>query len=364
MEKHLKTQQEYEDRFDEFTVRSFREIEKIFLDRCQKNKKLMPNGKEWPPELYETLTKMIFDVSVPFRTVERYKTKKETIDEWTNQDKRKDELFEQTKAPIVKCKICFREMKAESKYLWGREDDRVMFMFVCPNKCVLNRAIFENGEEWEPEPDLCPKCKKVVETVYSRNGDVIATTYTCNSCGHKYTDKLDVSIKTKLEDPDFEKDKERFCMSDEKVQGHITGIINLEIAVDSIMEMARKEEDKEFYDKAKELIKLTIPQLKERLINLLKDEVYRNLVFDKLEMGLVVSLGFSIEDPTDQQEYDSRQKLTKILKNNLEETNWRLMTDGINYRLGVLTGRLRVYEKEEDMAQLIKSINNKNDKKG
>lgn len=361
MEKYLKTQQEYEDQFDEFTVRSFREIEKIFLDRSQKNKKLTPDGKEWPPGLYETLTKVIFDVSLPFRKVERYKTKKETINEWMNQDRQKDELLENAKPPNVKCRTCFREMSLESKYLWGREDDRVMFMFVCPNKCLPNRAVFENGEEWEPEPDLCPKCKKVLKNTMSREGDIITTTYSCGFCGHKYTNKLDVSTKTEPKDPDFEKDKERFCMPDEKIQDYITGISNLEIAVDSIMEMARKEEDKEFYDKAKDLTKLTIPQLKERLTNLLKEEVYTNLTFDKLEMGLVVSLGFSIEDPTDQQEYDSRQKLTKILKKDLGETNWRLMTEGINYRLGVLTGRLRVYEKEEDIAQLFKSAKINND---
>ncbi len=32
----------------------------------------------------------------------------------------------------------------------------------------------------------------------------------------------------------------------------------------------------------------------------------------------------------------------------MRETNWRLMSDGISYRLGYLNGRLRAYEGEED----------------
>lgn len=36
------------------------------------------------------------------------------------------------------------------------------------------------------------------------------------------------------------------------------------------------------------------------------------------------------------------------------DTNWRLMTDGISYRTGILTGRLRAYETEEDLLRLVK----------
>lgn len=37
----------------------------------------------------------------------------------------------------------------------------------------------------------------------------------------------------------------------------------------------------------------------------------------------------------------------------LEDTNWRLASSGISYRLGYLTGRLRAFEREEDMRQLV-----------
>lgn len=55
----------------------------------------------------------------------------------------------------------------------------------------------------------------------------------------------------------------------------------------------------------------------------------------------------------DRKEYDSTNKLKKLIKVALEETNWRLMTDGIHYRLGILTGRLKAYEREEDLVKLV-----------
>ena len=34
-------------------------------------------------------------------------------------------------------------------------------------------------------------------------------------------------------------------------------------------------------------------------------------------------------------------------------TNWRLMSDGISYRLGYLNGRVKAYEGEEAMKELV-----------
>ena len=37
----------------------------------------------------------------------------------------------------------------------------------------------------------------------------------------------------------------------------------------------------------------------------------------------------------------------------LEEINWRLMREGINYRLGILTDRFKAYEREEDLIKIV-----------
>jgi hypothetical protein len=49
----------------------------------------------------------------------------------------------------------------------------------------------------------------------------------------------------------------------------------------------------------------------------------------------------------------STSNLHKLLKKSLSQTNWRVMTDGINYRLGLLTGRIRAYESKEDLLKLV-----------
>jgi hypothetical protein len=45
--------------------------------------------------------------------------------------------------------------------------------------------------------------------------------------------------------------------------------------------------------------------------------------------------------------------LKKLIQKALEDTNWRLMSEGISYRLGYLKGRLRAYESEEDLKKLV-----------
>jgi hypothetical protein len=55
------------------------------------------------------------------------------------------------------------------------------------------------------------------------------------------------------------------------------------------------------------------------------------------------------------EEYDSRKTLEKIIEGLLEEKNWALTSEGVTYRLGFLSGRIRGYESEEDLQELTKS---------
>ncbi len=56
----------------------------------------------------------------------------------------------------------------------------------------------------------------------------------------------------------------------------------------------------------------------------------------------------------DREEYDSKKALKKLIEGILADTTWRLMSDGISYRLGILTGRLKAHEREEDLMKLVK----------
>ena len=109
------------------------------------------------------------------------------------------------------------------------------------------------------------------------------------------------------------------------------------------------------YQKARLLNTLKIGQLKELLEKTIEHENYQDLAFAKPDMGQYVIIDFSVNDmQEDRKEYDSTSKLKELIKSALEETNWRLMSDGIHYRLGILTGKLKTYEKEEDLVKLVK----------
>ncbi len=83
--------------------------------------------------------------------------------------------------------------------------------------------------------------------------------------------------------------------------------------------------------------------------------IYINLQFSKPEIERFVVIPFTIEDTdSKREEYDSRSKCKRIINNTLEKTNWRLMSEGIDYRLGYLTGKLKGYENEEDIANLFR----------
>jgi hypothetical protein len=57
----------------------------------------------------------------------------------------------------------------------------------------------------------------------------------------------------------------------------------------------------------------------------------------------------------DREDRHSTSELEKLLRKALKETNWRLMTSGVTYRLGMLEGRLHGYDREEDLLRLVQS---------
>jgi len=115
-----------------------------------------------------------------------------------------------------------------------------------------------------------------------------------------------------------------------------------------------KEKNKKLYDKLAKIQRLNIANLQRLLALATEKEKYIKLKFSKPEMGKDVIIRFTIQDnKTDRTEYDSRTVLQKLIKQILSNTNWRLITGSVYYRLGILTGRLRGYELDEDLIKLI-----------
>ena len=338
--KYLQDKQHYIDRYDKMTVESSRRFEKNVLN----NGSLDEHGKAFADAFSELI--------MYYQTGADYMNKESTIQKWMENDRERDRVYESAREPEgIRCR-CGKTMHSTFKTIHG--DDRVMFFFDCPDKCLPRRAVFDNGEEWISKKDLCPECNTELQTKSEReDGEKITTVYSCNSCDYTNTDVLDLTHKEKEIDPDYEKDRAKYCLSEEDGFKFAEHARALEAVAEIAKEHEEKEAKKDLYDEVEKLNKLSIPQIKEFFIQSLEDTNYINPVFEKPDISNIVSIGFSVEDPSNTDEYDSKQMLKKLLKTSLESTNWRLMSDGISYRLGLLTGRIRAYENDKDLVKLI-----------
>lgn len=352
--KHLKSEQYYNDLYDSFTIEKCRKTEKDF-SRVEYKPKIKGSKKTKGKE-----PKTILDLSsffLYFIKGDRYLHKAGRIKEWMDRDRAKDELLAIAEPPEVQCLKCGSDLIPDHKQLyseWPEEEDKVLFMYDCPNKCLPRRAFFNNGEEWIPKPFLCPKCNSKTEMRDEKKGNTITTTYICSNCDYKEEDVLVLDKKAESEkpDPNFEKDRKRFCLSYEEGQEYIADKKRLEDLSKTFEELKEKEKIKKAISGIK---KLNIAQLQELLVPILEKEGYTNLDFAKPEIERNIIISFSVQDNrTNREEYDSKIQLQRLLKTSLEKINWRLMSEGVSYQLGVLNGRLRGFELEEDLLKLTK----------
>lgn len=79
-----------------------------------------------------------------------------------------------------------------------------------------------------------------------------------------------------------------------------------------------------------------------------------------LEMERHETIGFTVNDALcEREEHESKKTAKRAIDEMLLDSNWRLMSGGVHYRLGILSGHLKAYESEEDLAWLINGLNGK-----
>jgi hypothetical protein len=315
---YLKPKQEYVDSYDRLTVDYCREKEKEFEDiRKTKNKKVPEKDTE---EYLDVLNKFLA-LGMYCIIGDKYEQKEKTIKEWMERDGKKDEKLENAEPPLgIRCLVCGSEMDPNFRDLFGSEE-RVIFMYDCPKGCH-RRAFYMGGEEY------IPKHLNVDDT------------------------DIDLSISEKKPDPDFLKDRERFCLTEKKGRDYITAKESIEKATEHMRMLDEKEKNQEALSKIE---KLTVSELEKFLIPKLSRHGYMNLKFGTPDLGKIVSIPFTVNDTNSQRgEGESSYDLKRIIHKVLKDVNWRLMSEGVSYRVGILSGRLRAYEKDEDILKLIK----------
>ncbi len=354
---YLKSKQYYEDLYDRATVTRCRWIEDF-----HKNYKLPEKiKKKGSPEDLQKIQNITLNFDLMFTTGERYLNRDQTIQEWIDRDTEKQNLYENAEAPEnIDCLACKELMTPTSRILWDTDSkgDRVLFMYDCPNECMPRRSFFHDGEEYERRPRTCSKCGGTIVTTNKTTKKKSVTTETCQSCGEVEVDEFVFKTKEEKPDENYERDKQRFCLSAEKGAEYVKTKQWFKDLESLMKDIKEREEHKDEYDAAKKLEKLTLVQLEKKLTPALETEGYMHLVLDKPEMDRDVRVGFTVQDEKDKrEEFTSRSKLKKAIEKTLESTNWRLMSEGVSWRLGILTGRFRGYEREEDLLKLVQSSN-------
>ncbi|MEY4440446.1 MAG: hypothetical protein RLY49_72 [Candidatus Parcubacteria bacterium] len=215
-EKYLKSHQYYSDLYDRFTVERCREIEKSLNEKDSESSN-ESDAKE------KAMMKFVKDMELYVTKGERYLKKSETIRDWTDRDKKRDDLIENSEPPEdIRCLSCRNKVVVTFKELWTELDkeDRILFMFDCPNKCLPRRAFFSNGEEWRLKPNPCLHCDGVLKIKdEKKEGDKIISIYKCSQCDYEKKDEFELSAKKDEEvDDKFAEDRDRFCLTDEEGQ--------------------------------------------------------------------------------------------------------------------------------------------------
>lgn len=346
---HLQDRQYYEDLYDEHTVEECRWYEEQGMKRI---KEATPEKKPWH--------KFIMDISIWGVSGQRYEHKSQTVSEWMEHDRQRDELVENAVPPSrILCLNCGIYMDYESKHLHfdsNKKDERVLFIFRC-KECCKGRCVFGDGEEWKHEP-RCSKCGTVFVAIHSQKGQKLITDYRCSSCGATDRYELDFDQKEKKLDEAairrFRIDRERFCDAKKGLE-YVEQKFRMQQLQELVKDMKHRKENKSLYAAVASLKKLSLMTMEKMLSAALKKQGYVRLKLGTPNIGRDVTVDFSIQDEKERGEYESRTLLQKTAAKALRETNWKLMSEGATYRLGVLSGRLKGVECEEELVKLVAS---------
>lgn len=349
----------YEQLYDKITVNSARHNRETFNGLRDKFFEIMPDE---PRDSHRAVLhlNLIYIVFAGDDLLPRYDDREEDIREMMAKDEAKDRQVADARLKAEPhCQHCQATgLRLTDKMLCHRDSfdelEEVLFFLKCL-RCHKNSGVWSDGKPLEAKKTLCPKCSAEVEEKDSRKGKVMTTTYTCFSCKYQYKSKFDFTPKEEEVDPNFETDRAIYGLHDEKLRQELRDAKwRYEEMAKLGKEWQEKEHNKHIYDAIAELKKPKIAELTLILAPILEKAGFIEFSLNKPELGKDVYVGFSCLDiKSEREDYDSRKTLQKSVRKALEGTNWRLMSDGISYRLGYLSGRLRAYEREEDLKQLV-----------
>lgn len=360
---HLKEREYYENLYDSMTVEAARRSIKYYDNFYADFKKKLPKGEKIDRPGNAFVLNVFYMETLGNELLRRYENRNDKINEWIDRDEEKDAQIAHARLQEEpNCQHCHKQgLRIIDKSLLHKKEgakhddpEEVLFMLKCPH-CDKNSAFWEDGTTWKVKPTTCPKCSTEMTHKSRRSKLAVTITYTCPDCSHSYKDLIDLRNKEEKTDPDYDKDRAHYCLQDKEFRERLFSMRR------DFREMARlgkemqeRRDNQHVYDAVKEIKKPKIAELIPLLSEPLEKAGYIEFHLDKPEMGRDVYVGFSCLDSKSERDDDeSRKTLKKLVDSALEDTNWRLMSDGISYRLGYLNGRVRAYEGEEDLKNLV-----------
>lgn len=363
MYKHLKEQSYYEDLYDSLTVKYARKNILHYYKFYQQFEKKLPKDDKIDRPGNAILLNVFYMQSVGDELLDRYEKRDKSIKEWMERDESKDEMLSGARlSEEPYCQYCNKQgLRIIDKFLMRRgneyktdEVEEVLFMLKCPH-CKKNSAFWEDGTQWKLKPTLCPKCNAEMTHKTTKTKQSISFIYSCPACKHSYKEKMDLKEEKEIPDQDYDKDRVHYCLQEKEFRDKLFEIRRgFEGMAELGKEFKEKEDNKHIYDAMTAVKKLKIAELATILSPALEKSGYIDFRLDKPEVGRDVVVGFNcLDSKSDRGDYDSQKTLKKLVDKALVDTNWRLMSNGISYRLGYLNGRLKAYENEEEIKNLV-----------
>lgn len=360
---NLKPREHYEDLYDKHTVEDARRSMVYYWEFYEEFEKKLPKDDKISRPGNALLLNVFYMQTVGNELLHRYEQREQWINDWMAREEAKDAQIADarlTEEPY--CHHCGkRGLRIIDKHLMHRkpgakydDPEEVLIMLECPH-CKKNSAFWEDGTAWKPKPTLCPKCQAEMTHKSAKTKRAITITYSCPGCKHTYKDKIDLSEKKEEPDPEYDKDRVTYCLLDKKFRDKLFKIrSDFEEMARMGKEFKEKEDNKHLYDAANQLEKLKIVELQDKLRPVIEQAGYKEVRFAEPEIGREFVVGIScLDGDSKRNDYTSRHTLKKTIDKALVEANWRLMTTGIEYRLGYLSGKLRAYEGEEELLKLV-----------
>lgn len=353
---HLREAQYYEDLYDLFTIKDCLLTVKTSRKVIEEKQKIGDRKLEISVDGFQNLL-------LYFKKGERYRNRTSMIQEWQTKDEKLDNRLNTAIFPsYISCQHCGMELEEEDRHIEDilNPHSRVQFFAHCKN-CKRVTIVYDNGEIYSPKSSLCPQCNSELKTSSNYKNNIFTIKETCPKC--KYTNKTVIDhykedLRRKKEEKKnselLEKYRSIYCLPDDEGQKYIQDMENLKRLTEMIKESEEKKKDPH-YQKAVKVKKLTSVELFKLLKKNFEDEKYQNLSFGDPDIGRFVIIPFTVQDAKKSRKKEkSIQGLRYIINKYLENTNWRLMSTGVEYRMGYLTGRLKGYEREEELAKYFK----------